>query len=226
MNPRFSNAKWIFFDVGYTLLDETGSWDERFTHLASMLSERRGRPIAKAAIWTLYNDACERFEPKQWLTVCKGLAQDADECAELARLSSGWDHKLEKPHAGAGDVLRALAPRYRLGIIANQSLGTWERLCGHGWGELISVCVGSAEAGVMKPDPAIFQLALRKAGCEPSEAVMVGDRIDNDVAPARKLGMATIHVRQGGSGRQRPRAADETPDAVVDSIADVAARFV
>jgi putative hydrolase of the HAD superfamily len=51
---------------------------------------------------------------------------------------------------------------------------------------------------------------------------MVGDRIDNDVRPAKALGWATMHVRQGQSGKQRPRNDAETPDASVVSITDVA----
>ena len=53
-----------------------------------------------------------------------------------------------------------------------------------------------------KPDPAIFRWALREAECSPSEALMVGDRIDNDVVPARALGIRAIwfHVPHEAKG--------------------------
>ena len=72
-----------------------------------------------------------------------------------------------------------------IGVIANQSPGSEERLTRWGLIPFISVCVASAEVGLEKPDPAIFDLALRHAGCAASEPVMIGDRLDNDIRPAR-----------------------------------------
>ena len=48
---------------------------------------------------------------------------------------------------------------------------------------------------------------------------MVGDRIDNDVAPARTLGMRTVLFRTGRHAAQQPRSADEVPDAEVRNVA-------
>ena len=61
----------------------------------------------------------------------------------------------------------------------------------------ISNCLCSFELGLEKPDPAIFQLALERARCSPSQAVMIGDRLDNDIRPARLLGWKTIRIMQG-----------------------------
>ena len=47
---------------------------------------------------------------------------------------------------------------------------------------------------------------------------MVGDRIDNDIAPAKALGMAAILFRSGRHRRQRPRTSAEEPDAVVTDV--------
>jgi FMN phosphatase YigB (HAD superfamily) len=44
---------------------------------------------------------------------------------------------------------------------------------------------------------------LKRAGCAPSEAVMIGDRIDDDIRPARSLGWKTIRVTQGLHGPSR-----------------------
>ncbi len=51
--------------------------------------------------------------------------------------------------------------------------------------------------GMKKPDLRIFRLALEQAGCNPQNTIMVGDRLANDIVPARQLGMKTIWVRQG-----------------------------
>jgi putative hydrolase of the HAD superfamily len=73
-----------------------------------------------------------------------------------------------------------------------------------------------------KPDEAIFRWALDRAGCAAADALMVGDRLDNDIAPARRLGMRTVRVRQGIARSQQPRTVEETPDCTIDAIADLA----
>lgn len=97
----------------------------------------------------------------------------------------------------AKGCLERLKGKYKLGIIANQPVGTAERLRDFGILEDIDLVVSSAEEGVAKPDLRIFQLALERAGCEGRNAVMVGDRLDNDIAPAKRAEMKTVWVRQG-----------------------------
>ena len=86
----------------------------------------------------------------------------------------------------------------------------------------IDLVVASAEEGVAKPDTRLFQIALRRAGCEAREAVMVGDRIDNDIRPARRLGMRTVWIRQGMGSLAEPKANDERPDRVVYGLEELA----
>jgi putative hydrolase of the HAD superfamily len=61
--------------------------------------------------------------------------------------------------------------------------------------------VTSAGAGARKPDPAIFAAALELAGCEPSEALHVGDTPEEDVAGARAAGIRPLLIdREDGDG--------------------------
>lgn len=57
----------------------------------------------------------------------------------------------------------------------------------------------------------------------PQECVMVGDRLDKDIAPARAKGMTTIQFRTGRWRRQRPRSPTEQPDAVVADVPELEA---
>src|SRR5207248_2333166 len=106
-----------------------------------------------------------------------------------------YRHDLERPYPGVVDAVRQLAKRYRLGVIANQYLGTAERLARHGMDGCFSGCCSSQELRVSKPDPRIFQIALQEFGCAAGDAVMIGDRCDNDVRPAKGLGLMTVRVR-------------------------------
>jgi HAD superfamily hydrolase (TIGR01662 family) len=58
----------------------------------------------------------------------------------------------------------------------------------------------SAEWGVHKPDPGFFRAVADAAPCPPERIVYVGDRLDNDVRPARAAGMRTAFLRRGPWG--------------------------
>ena len=127
----------------------------------------------------------------------------------------------EKLYETAYSVVSGLYGRYKLGIIANQSLGTQERIDKWGIGKYFDVVMASAEAGCAKPDMRIFKMALQKAKCEPNEAVMVGDRLDNDIIPAKKLGMKTVWVRQGYAIYQSIDDESKRPDYIIDTIGEL-----
>ena len=76
-----------------------------------------------------------------------------------------------------------------------------------------------------KPDLRIFRIALERADCKPEEAVMVGDRIDNDIIPANKIGMKTVWIRQGFGRFAEPETMEEQPDHTVISLTEITELF-
>ena len=118
-----------------------------------------------------------------------------------------------------------LSERYKIGIIANQNPGSKERLNKLGLLKYIDLVIASAEEGVAKPDLRIFQLALERANCKPEEAVMVGDRIDNDMIPAKKIGMKTVWIKQGFGGLSEQMTEAQQPDYSVDSLKELLPLF-
>jgi HAD superfamily hydrolase (TIGR01458 family) len=75
-----------------------------------------------------------------------------------------------------------------------------------------------------KPSASYFEAALEELDADPPQAWMVGDDVDVDIGGAAALGMRTILVRTG-KFRDDAGAWSVSPDAVVDSIADVPAWF-
>ena len=224
---RLREVRWLFFDVGYTILDETPAWQEQFERLArASTASPHGQAVTVDQLWETYRDACASFAPGQWRRICERVATSPASVREWMLLSQGWRHDLETPYPRIGEALAQLASRYHLGVIANQAHGTRDRLERHDLWQHFRVIASSAEAGVSKPDPKIFELALREANIEPWRAAMVGDRLDNDVAPANRLGMLSVHVRQGGSAAQRPRDDAERATLAVDSVPQLAALLV
>jgi FMN phosphatase YigB (HAD superfamily) len=90
----------------------------------------------------------------------------------------------------------------------------------------ISACLCSFELGLEKPDPAIFKLALDRAGSAASQAVFIGDRIDNDIRPARLLGWKTIRIAQGFARFQSPRDGLDEADLTLANLEELVPVFM
>ncbi len=72
-----------------------------------------------------------------------------------------------------------------------------------------------------KPEPAIAHLAIRKAGCSPEDAVLIGDRIYTDIACGVNAGISTVLVFSGETTREDWEKSDVKPQFTCDSIADI-----
>lgn len=195
-------AKYLFFDVGSTLVDETEAYNHR---------------IRDAIAGT--DVSFEEFEKTRNAFSKQNKKGDLAALEYYGLKKTPWHKEDERLYPQTRKLLAYLKKRgFRLGVIANQSFGTAERLANWGILQYFDWILASAEEGVAKPEPELFRRALARACCAPSEALMIGDRLDNDISPAKKLGMRTIWVKQGGSRFQRPRCVEETPDITVDNL--------
>lgn len=213
------NIRWVFFDLGYTLINEDGAAFGRLQQVCDSLEELDVKATVPGLVKGL-EEASERFDPSPFVSVLNELIP-SPEHQEFVRKAGRYPKELEKPYPDAEPLLISLAGRYQLGVIANQPEGTEERLRNYGLHSFFSVCLSSTELGIAKPDPEIFRIALEQAGCEPHGAVMIGDRIDNDIKPAKALGMQTVRILQGVGRLQKPRTDDERPDATVKDLTEL-----
>ena len=198
-------AKWLFFDVGSTLIDETECYNQRIRDAIS------GTDIT-----------FEQFNEKRIEFAKMNLKGDIEAINFFGLKNTPWHKELEIPYPDAENVLRQLSDMgYKIGIIANQSAGTAQRLEKWGLLKYISLVLSSAEEGIAKPESEIFLRALSRAECEPCEAVMIGDRLDNDIYPAKKLGMKTVRVKQGIAAYQNPQGEAYTADFTVNSLYEI-----
>lgn len=202
-------AKWIFFDVGTTLVDETEAYNHRIREAI------RGTDIT-----------FEQFQEKRIFFAKQNLKGDLEAIKYFGLEKTPWHKEDEVLYPDAEDVLRYLCDQgYNIGVIANQSSGTAERLENWGLLKYIDVVAASAELGVSKPDGAIFGKAFEMAGCTAQESVMIGDRLDNDIIPAKRLGMKAIWIRQGFAIYQNPFISEYQPDYIVDSLSELKGVF-
>ena len=211
-----SGIKWIFFDMGHTLLDEDEVHISRLENLIGELAELRHE--------------CPSVETMLEEMIEFGTAGVRSPFGSVAKKYGSKKHypynpAFEIPFPDTEETLRLLSRQFKLGIIANQRGGSAHRLQTHGLMKYIDFVYSSEEMGRSKPAPDLFLSALETLGCEPAEACMVGDRIDNDIRPAKKLGMMTVRVRQGFYRNRAPECDYDIPDADIDSIGDLPSVF-
>ena len=75
------------------------------------------------------------------------------------------------------------------------------------------------EYGIGKPDERVFRHALDQLGIDPSEAWMVGDRLEHDIGGAQSVGIYAIWVDWRGEGL--PKSSDVQPDRIIRTLSEL-----
>lgn len=143
--------------------------------------------------------------------VLKGLKRELPdlERAELARLHEEMELEFRPDIvAGVGEALAKLHGKYRLGVISDAIFtpgrALRQILSDAGLLYLFDVFIFSDEAGRSKPDPSVFNAAIKAFGIKPGELVHVGDREHNDIAGPHGVGaralLCTAVIDRGSKG--------------------------
>jgi HAD superfamily hydrolase (TIGR01509 family) len=202
-------VKAVFFDVGETLVDETRLW--------SSVAAQHGVPLL--TFMGVLGGVIERGEHHR--RVHELLAPD--------RPYADWPDI--EPGDFYPDALPCLAEckaaGWVVGLAGNQPAAAERALLALDLD--VDVVASSGTWGVEKPSPEFFRLLAEAAGCEPAEVAYVGDRIDNDVVPARAAGMVAVFVVRGPWGwlhwTGARRAEAETAHLVVHDLVGLAAKL-
>ena len=200
----FKEIKWLFFDVGSTIMNEQIAYEHRMRDIAN---------VANISFEKVYEMAMAYYKLNK-----KG---DLEVARELGVSLPKWYKEDEFLYDNAIQCFETLSKKYKIGIIANQSLGTEERLAHQGILKFINLIVASAEEGVAKPDRRIFEIALERSNCKPVNAIMIGDRIDNDIIPAKRMGMNTIWIKQGFGQYWNIKEEIEKADFVINNLTEL-----
>ncbi|MCC6904820.1 MAG: HAD family hydrolase [Anaerolineae bacterium] len=205
------DKRWLFFDLGSTLIDEDSYLRARDDLLRRLLTAEV--PVDLSA----YAEILRQIKNSLPHSVAKAvLAYYLPDDQRQRILYAAYKESL-KPLArqmrvlypDALPALSDLRADYSLGVIADQEGWVRGALAAWGLADHFSVVVLSAEVGFAKPDHRLFEAALRQACCAPGDAVMLGDRPDKDIAPAKVLGMGTVRIRRGLDFRDAPPRSDQ-----------------
>lgn len=216
----------ILFDVGGPI-DMEFAWEIAVDGAIASACGLEGIRVDQAMIDEASEAAVAAFAPDAYVhmidMLCGGDPRTIERVRQRVRAMTG-NLDVFQLRPDIDGLLRRLRERgLRLGIVANQPQAARERLARAGIGDLFEHQGLSGLTGFSKPDARAFRTAAEALGVTPADCIMVGDRIDNDIAPAKGLGMATILLRGGRHRRQRPRMPEEEPDVVVTDVLELEA---
>ncbi len=211
----------ILFDVGGPLNTEVTHerlWDAQIrTALADVgiaVSDQQYAAANQAAI--------DAFAPNAYQAIIWRFTAPRDQLARQVYARAGahvHERTVFEVRPGIADLLAQLVARgLRLGLAANQPAHVLERLDALGLGHFFQHREVSGIHGYSKPDARLFLRACADLGVAPAECLMVGDRVDNDIVPAKALGMRTVLFRTGRHRTQQPRSWEERPDFDVQDV--------
>ncbi len=213
----------ILIDVGWPIVDEGEVqvfWNNRIKQL---VEEKTGRKVTDSDITKLENDAIVCYAPSMFSYVIWQLVKpDRKLFYDIRKRFYDTSYvKYYRIQPGVKDVLKKLHGKFKLGIAANQPERAYEFLEKEGVLQYFDSTQVSDEIGFSKPDVRIFQKILDNLGSKPEESLMVGDRPDNDIVPAKLLGMKTVRLLVGPHKNQQIRYPLEEPDFTIEKMSDL-----
>lgn len=204
----------VLFDVGGPL-DMELAWEIAVDGAIASACGLEGIRVDQAMVEEASEAAVAAFAPDIYAhmieTLCGGDPRTVERVRQRVRgMVGNLDVFQLRPDIDS--LLRRLRERgLTLGIVSDRPEVARERLARAGIGDLFDHYGASGLA------------AAQASGFAAADCIMVGDRIDRDIAPAKAAGMATIQFRVGRHRRQRPRSPAEEPDAVVTDVRELEA---
>lgn len=204
MNGAVAGAlRAVTFDLDGTLYDaEAARWPVLFATFPRWRTLRVGRAVREGLRGRRFASGAELREEE-----ARQAAErlDVEPAVARARLDAVFDDDLARalrrlgPRPGVREALLALLERgLRLGVVSDRRIDG--KLAALGLDDLPwAARVSADEAGMLKPDAALFQAACSVLGVSPGEAAHVGDREDTDGAGARAAGMRALVLGKDGS---------------------------
>jgi putative hydrolase of the HAD superfamily len=205
----------VFLDIGGVLYD-----DRVYAEAWRRALREAGGGFTDAAFDNEYA-ACRAAQDRSFRVhlATTFLGPGVDVRALEALAARYWQYPPAALHADVVPTLTTLRDAgYRLGVIANQPSQVRAAMERDGLVPFFEVWGVSDDLGLHKPDPALFLRTLELAGVEGARSVMVGDRLDYDVRPARAAGMHTVWLLRGEAPDDPTPAQLGEPDVAIEDL--------
>ena len=203
----------VMLDVGGTIYDD----DCIAQALMRATQELAGPRFDEHAFWHLY-DHGRQTQSALRMPVAEHFGLDSEEL--WAREATHVEYPPSALYADVKPTLDLLATRYKLGT-ASQSDATIEAMRRDDLLDYFTVVATPSAAGANKTETRFWKWALDEAGVPAGRAVHVGNRLDSDIRPTKRIGMRAIWLLRGEAPPSPTVEQLSEPDAVVTSFSGV-----
>ncbi|MGD8537687.1 MAG: HAD family hydrolase [Candidatus Aminicenantes bacterium] len=228
--------KALTFDCWNTLIIDDGSQNTKMQNYLKSVCQENGVALANkdiGAAWRTEDKLREEYviahkktkdARQRTETLCEILDVRLP-YPEVLKITEYFDRvalEVRPPRMpGVNEVLKALAPKYRLGLICNggyHSADTVRQILdAHGLLVFFDWLSFSDELDVAKPHRSIFEITVKKLECELGEAVHIGDSEYSDIVGAKNAGMKAVLF----TGVNKKYEDQTTADFVIDKYPDL-----
>lgn len=200
--------KAVLFDLDNTLHSLTAARLAAVSAVAAWLGDAGG----DLPFLFLHND--KPGMPEDVLSAFLTGKNRQDETAAASVLYHTLERSCITPFPGIPDLLTKLRNAgIRLAVITNSDPDEAAlRLASLDLAGFFETVITPQTFGIKKPDPAVYRNTLELLGVDTADAVMIGDRPDRDVEPARAAGIRAIHAAYGTLGKREEEGVDEAGD--------------
>jgi len=221
--------KAILLDLGGTLWDDYESelalWtdmrgelkklgveysDEEFEELITRCIDAYAPSLTRAILWSALDGDYDAYQQVLRKIINRFKARVAKDYSSLGTL-----------YPGVSELLEELKGSYKLAVASNNFAEAHHWLKGFGLDGYFDFVGLSEEMWLFKPDARLFELILKRIGVEAKDAMMVGDRLDNDIFPCNRMQMVTVRVLSPPWDCQQPRFHGDVPDYTIEKIGEL-----
>lgn len=218
----------VLLDVGGPIYDDGAYRDALLRATRELVAERRSAGRGSAVFSEAeFQEVYDRQRQAQAGSLRSAVAEhflSPDDRAELSeRAKSYWFYPPSALHDDVLPALRELTAQHRIAVVANQRSLVVDALRRDGVADHVDVWAISEAVGAEKPDPKIFEHALREAGVAPENAVHVGNRLDTDVRGAQRVGIRAVWVLRGEAPPAPTPEQLAEPDAAISGLDELPA---
>jgi len=229
MSERIVELKGVLIDFGDTLayIDDKGNreYHEALLSMVRNFGYREDlKELTRALNDAIWNSMKGEFKNMKefWERFIKNLDISIKPVIidNLENVRSRHSSVVFQLYEGALSVLTELHGKYRLALVSNCAIGTFNVIKALGLTRFFKCIILSYEIGVRKPHRLMYLEALRCLGLEPDDCIFVADEI-SDLEGAGEVGMKTLLVRQGSRTFHDAKDPDFQPDFQCNNISEI-----
>jgi putative hydrolase of the HAD superfamily len=218
----------VLLDAGGVILDEQKYEEETKELLFKIINSEIGN-YSFEKLDTDINESINVFAPhNRQYVIWKYCNNNIDSFYYLwKKFKTEWnklEHDLVLMKGISGEI-KMLSRKYSIILAGQYGQNIIELLKENNILQYFSNTLNQDNFSITKPDPRYFEQICKQSLIHPVDCIMVGDRIDKDILPAKQNNMGTVFIKSGIYKNQTARTPDEIPDVILDSVIGLSNRI-